>query len=75
MLIKTLTIVGMCLTGLGTVLLWRGSPSGYALGAMGGRELIEQVNANNKRMRRKQNLAIALIILGTSLQFPSVLLS
>ncbi len=74
LLIKILAISGMCLVGVGTVLLWMGSPSGYSPSGLLNKELLDKLQKNNRRMRVKQWMAIVLITIGTLLQFPAVLL-
>ncbi|MEN2427918.1 hypothetical protein [Chromobacterium vaccinii] len=71
-LLKLMTILGMCLVGAGTVLLWRGSPGGYAGGAYIGVPQ-QPVDAQNKKMAIQQRVAIALIVVGTLFQFPAVI--
>ncbi|UTH75074.1 hypothetical protein [Chromobacterium sp. IIBBL 290-4] len=73
-LFKVMTILGMCLVGVGTVLLWRGSPSGYAPSALMNDSLLNELKRSNRRMLHKQWLAISLIVIGTVLQFPTVIM-
>lgn len=72
---KLLTFVGMCFAAGGTILLWRSSPSGYALSGYGSATVIAENNKNNQRMARKQKLAILFIVLGTVFQIPLLVCS
>lgn len=72
-MLKLLTLVGMWMTAFGTILLWRSSPSGYALSGYGGGSIVSDNNKRNMRMRKHQWLAITLIVLGTGLQMPLLL--
>ncbi|SCK07275.1 hypothetical protein [Vogesella sp. LIG4] len=74
LLLKSMTMFGMCLVGVGTVLLWRGSPGGYAPGVWMNDALLNELKQNNRRMLCKQRLAISLIVVGTVMQFPSVIM-
>ena len=75
MLPKVLALFGMTLTAIGTIMLWRSSPSGYALSGYGGPAVSDAVANNNRRMSRGQKIAVALIIVGSALQVPLVILS
>ncbi|ERE19014.1 hypothetical protein O166_21060 [Pseudogulbenkiania ferrooxidans EGD-HP2] len=73
-LLKLMTILGMCLVGVGTVLLWRGSPSGYAPSGLMNESLLNELKRSNRLMLCKQRLAISLIVIGTVMQFPAVIM-
>jgi len=75
MILKIATIAGMVLVALGTIMLWRSSPSGYALGGYGGGSVLHDNALANQRRQRGQRVAIGMIILGTVLQVPAVLVS
>ena len=71
--LKALAFIGVCLNAGGTVLLWRSSPSGYALSGYGGGNVVAENNRNNQRMGRSQLMAIVLIIVGAALQMPLII--
>ena len=73
MVYKVVAIVGVFLGLLGAVLLTRASPSGYALGAYANDAILQQVAVQNRRMQRRQRLAIVLIVVGALLQVPCIL--
>ena len=68
--LKLVAFLGMCLNAVGTILLWKSSPGGYALSGYGSAQLVADNNANNQRMQRKQKIAIGLIVIGVALQLP-----
>jgi hypothetical protein len=75
MLTKALAVMGIVFNAIGTILLWRSSPAGYALGGYAGQTLLSDLAAANARMRRWQRTAIALITAGTALQLPAMVSS
>lgn len=70
---KIFALIGIFLSLVGAILLWRSSPSGSGLGAYANSELLQQIAAQSRRMRRRQNVAIALVVAGAFLQVPLVL--
>ena len=70
---KIFALIGIFLSLVGAILLWRSSPSGSGLSAYASSELLQQIAAQGRRMRRRQNIAIALVIAGAFLQVPLVL--
>jgi hypothetical protein len=72
MLLKLLAFLGMCMTAGGTILLWRRSPSGYAIGAYLGADVLAQNAENNRRLAKGQRIAISLISVGTLMQVPAL---
>jgi hypothetical protein len=75
MLLKLVSISGMLLTLVGGILLWKGSPSGYAPPFYANAEILNQLAETNRRMQRRQLIAIALIVIGSLLQGVSTLYS
>jgi hypothetical protein len=73
MFIKALGILGIILTALGTVLLWLGSPSGYALSPYGGGGVQNKINTQNRVMNKKQIIAVTLIIIGSIVQATAII--
>lgn len=71
--LKALAFLGVWLTAGGTVLLWRSSPSGYALSGYGGDTVVQENNRNNRHMGKSQRVAIALIMAGAALQVPLII--
>lgn len=73
--LKLMALLGMGMTAGGTILLWRRSPSGYALGGYVGVDVLAQNDKNNQRLARGQYVAISLISVGTVLQIPALFFS
>jgi preprotein translocase subunit SecG len=72
---KVCAVIGMGLTACGTILLWRGGPSGHsAMCHMGNNATTASAVKNNRRMFTKQTFAIAIIVIGTALQIPAALI-
>lgn len=71
--LKAFAIAGMICNAIGTILLWRSSPSGYAPSPLFSAALLEEVNVRNRRMVRYQRIAIVLICAGVAMQVPLTL--
>jgi hypothetical protein len=70
---KVFALVGIFFSLAGAILLWRSSPSSSGLGAYASSDLLQQIAAQGRRMQRRQNVAIALVVVGAFLQVPLLL--
>ena len=70
---KVFALIGIFIGLIGAILLWRLGPSGSASGFYANDVILQQIAAQDRRMRRRQTFAIALIAVGAFLQAPLVL--
>jgi len=62
----SLGCLGTALPLLGTYLLWKNSPSGYGPGLYANEQVLAELRRVNQQMARRQQIAIALIAVGTA---------
>lgn len=58
----------MLLTLAGGILLWKSSPSGYAPPFYANAEILKKLGETNRKLKKRQHIAICLIIFGAFLQ-------
>lgn len=69
-------IIGIFIALIGTLLLWISSPSGDKIfGGFVPPERVKKIFENNKKMKVRQNIAIALIAIGSIIQGTVTLIS